>query len=115
MITALAPMTLQLAGADLHRHGALADAVIDDQVGDEPLLVDAQAVLDQLLVQDVQHRLAGDVADEVGARALAARRRRASPGGRLVAVEDDAHVLQRDAPRRRPREQSTSMASWSPR
>src|SRR5581483_2849327 len=37
----------ELAGADLHGDGALADAVFDDQVGHEPLFVDAQAVLDQ--------------------------------------------------------------------
>src|SRR5205814_5843231 len=61
-----------LAGADLHRHAALADAVFDDEVQDKPLFVDAQTLLDQLLVQHVQHRLARDVADEVGAGALLA-------------------------------------------
>ncbi len=84
----------ELAGADLHRHAALADAVFDDEVRDEPLFVDAQAVLDQLLVEDVQQRLAGDVTDEVGAGALLAAEGARAELAVLVAVEDDAHALQ---------------------
>ena len=51
-------------------------------------------VLHQLLVEDVQDRLAGDVGDVVGPRGGgAAERARAEMAG-LVAVEGDAGVLE---------------------
>jgi hypothetical protein len=70
--------------------------VVLDQVGGEPLLVarDPLVVLHQLLVEDVQDRLAGDVGDVVGPRLRGtAERPRAEMSG-LVAVEGDARVLQ---------------------
>ena len=85
-----------LAGEHLHSDDATALAVLDDEVGDEPFLVGADACLDDLLVHDVQDRLARDVGHEEGARvARTAERPRPQPS-LIVAVEDDAHVLQRN-------------------
>src|SRR5205814_181455 len=84
---------VDLAGADLHGNGAFADAVLDDEVGDKPLLVNAEAMLDQLLVEDMEDGLAGYVADEVGALALLAAKGAGAEVACLVAVKDDAHAL----------------------
>jgi hypothetical protein len=71
--------------------------VVEDERGDEPLLeaIDAIAVLEDLLVEHVEHRLAGDVG-HVGGAASSRRRRtaRRSSSPDLVAVEGDPDVLE---------------------
>ena len=58
---------LDLAGAHVHGDDAAAAPVLDDERGDEPLVVGADVQLEGLLVQDVEERLAGDVGDVAGA------------------------------------------------
>ena len=85
------------ARADVARHDADAGAVVvEDQRGDEPLLVaiDAIAVLEDLLVEHVEHRLAGDVRHIGGAVHRGAAERAQVELARLVAVEGDPDVLE---------------------
>ena len=67
-----------------------------EQRGREPLLVavDGLVVLHQLLIEHVQHRLAGDVGDVGGALHRGSAERAQVHFAVLVAVEGDADVLQ---------------------
>ena len=87
---------VQLAGQHLDGHDPAAVAVLDDEVGDEPLLVGADACLEDLLVHHVQDGLAGDVGHEEGAGVAGAAEVPGAEPALFVAVEDDAHVLQVD-------------------
>src|SRR4051794_25375640 len=94
----------RLGGEQLHR--AVADVAGDrataiaglvlHERGDEPLLVavDGPVVLHQLLVEDMQQRLAGDVSDVVGARRGGAAERARAELALGTAVEGDALVLE---------------------
>ena len=88
---------LHAPGADVARHDAHARAVVvEDQRGDEPLLVaiDPLGVLEDLLVEHVEHRLAGDVRDVGGALHRGAAERPQVELALLVAVEGDPDVLE---------------------
>jgi hypothetical protein len=88
---------LHAARADVacHRADALA-VVVEDQRGDEPLLeaVDALAVLQDLLVEHVEHRLAGDVRDVGGPVERRAAERAQVELALLVAVEGHPDVVE---------------------
>ena len=95
-MTALARMGLELSRHHVHGHDAAAHAVVDDEGGAEPLLVRVDTPLLELLPDDVQDGLAGDVGD-------VARPGEAGPsegaGGEatvLAAAEGGAHALQLD-------------------
>ena len=85
-------------GAHVARDHARSSApcVVEEQRGREPLLValDRLVVLHQLLVEHVQHRLAGDVRDVGGALHRGAAERAQVQLAALVAVEGDADVLE---------------------
>ena len=69
--------------------------LVEHQPGREPLLVALDlVVLHQLLVEDVQDRLAGDVGHVVGAGGGGAAEGAGAEQALLVAVEGDAHVLE---------------------
>ena len=101
-----------LGGEQLHR--AVADVagdragdaavVVLDQRGGEPLLVAVHLVeLHELLVEDVQDRLAGDVGHVVGARGARSAEGPLAEAALLVAVEGHPQVLERRAAPRAPR------------
>ncbi len=69
--------------------------------GREPLFVDFDAGFENLIVERDEQRLAGDVADEIGARLRGAAEGARAELAVLVAVEDDAHVLELDDVARR--------------
>ena len=75
------------------RHADAAIAV-EHQVEREPLVVDGDAALDQLLVQHVQQDVAGDVGRVAGARRAAGAERALGDLAVLGAAEHSAHVLQ---------------------
>ena len=85
-----------LAGEHLHGDNAPALAVLHDKVGDEPLLVGTDAGLDDLLVHHVKDRLARDVGDKERPRVAGAAEGAGAEPPLVVAVEDDAHVLELD-------------------
>jgi hypothetical protein len=83
--------------ADLARDDPDAAALlVEHDRGDEPLLVavDHLVVLHQLLVEHVQHRLAGDVGDVGGALHRGAAESTQVDLALLVAVEREADVLE---------------------
>ena len=88
---------LHVARADVARDGARALAlVVEDERRHEPLLeaVDGLVVAHELLVEDVQDRLAGDVGDVRGALLRGAAERAQVELAGLVAVERHADVLE---------------------
>ena len=88
---------LERAGADVARDRAQALAVVvEHERGHEPLLVAREAfvALEQLLVEDVEQGLAGDVGHVVGARLGGAAEGPGAQEPLLVAVEGDPHVLE---------------------
>ena len=88
---------LHHAGADVARDAADArPLVVEDHRGREPLLVavDAVVVLEQLLVEDVEDRLAGDVGDVVRAGRRGAAEGAGAELALVVAVERDPDVLE---------------------
>ena len=87
---------MEFAGQHLDGDHTAAFAVLDDQVGDEPLFIGAHAGLHDLLVHDVEDRLAGDVGDEERPGVARASEGPRSEAPLFVPVEDDAHVLQVD-------------------
>ena len=82
----------------LHLHDDRADAfaVVHDERKDEPLLIDADAELEYLLVQDMQERLPGKVCDEERSRLALPAERADSQFSLGVSVEYHPHVLHRD-------------------
>ena len=87
---------LELAREHLHGDDALALPVLDDEVRDEPLFIGANARLHDLFVHDVQDGLTGDVRHEEGTGVACATECPRPKAAFLIAVEDHAHVLQRD-------------------
>ena len=76
--------------------GGQADAAVavGDEVEREPLLVHRDAALDQLLVEDVQQHVAGDVGRVGGARRAAGAERALGDAAVVHAREHRAHVLE---------------------
>ena len=70
--------------------------VVEEQIGREPLLVAVEllVVLHQLLVEDVEDGVAGDVGHVVGAGLRGATEGPGSEMSGLVAVERDPQVLE---------------------
>ena len=64
--------------------------------GGEPLFVNFDARLENLVVERYQQRLPGDIADEIGTRQRGAAEGAAAKLTLLVAIKDDAHVLELD-------------------
>ena len=84
-------------------HDAAYLAVLDDEGGNEPLFVAADAGLDELLEHHVEQGLPGEVANEEGARAALAAEGPGAQVALVVAVEGDAEVLHvNQGPARRP-------------
>ena len=85
---------LHAAVDEIPRGQADAALAVHHQVEREPLLVDGDLGLDELLVEDVQEDVAGDVGCVAGARGAAGAERALGdlPVGR--AREDAAHVLE---------------------
>ncbi len=90
------PEQVEPARHELQGEHALADPVVHGQGGDEPLLVDPDACLHQLLMEDVEHDLAGDVGHEEGARSLLPTEAAGAEPAVFVPVEGDAHMLKLD-------------------
>ena len=92
----LGPDDEDLPGAYLNGGYSANPAVFFDKSGHEPLFVAPDSRLDQLLEHDVQHGLAGEVADKkCSGAALTAER----PGAQLafvITVEGDTEVLHVD-------------------
>ena len=87
---------MDVAGAYLHDDRAGALAILDDQVEYEPLLVHAHSGPHNLLVQNMEKRLSGEVGDEERAGfALPSKGARAQ-ATLFVAAEGDAVVLHLD-------------------
>ena len=85
---------LHAAVHEIPRGHADAAVAVGHQVEREPLLVDGDAALDQLLVQHVQQDVAGDVGRVAGARRAAGAERALGDLAVLGAAEHGAHVLQ---------------------
>ena len=87
---------MQFARDHLERHDAAAGAAVHVEGGGEPLFVNLDAGFENLVVERDEQRLAGNVADEIrsGLRGAAKRARAELPF--LVAIKDDAHVLELD-------------------
>ena len=87
---------VDVAGPHLHDDRAAALAVLDDEGEDKPLLVDPDVGPDDLLVEDVEEGLAGEVGHEEGACLALSAEGAGAEAALLVAAEDDAHVLHGD-------------------
>ena len=87
---------MELAGAQVHGYDAADGVILADQGRHEPLFIDRGSRFHQLLVDDVEQYLAGNVRHV--ARALP---RLAAKGAQVdlaagAAIEDHAHVLELD-------------------
>ena len=92
----LRPYDVDVSRLHLHDDRAGALALFHDEGQDEPLLVDADAEAQNLLVEDVEEGLSGEVGDEERpGLSLAAERAYAQPA-LVVAVEDHPHILHGD-------------------
>ena len=87
---------VHVAGPHLHDDRAAALAVLDYEREDEPLLVDPDVGLHDLLVQDVEKRLAGEVGYEECAGLPLASKGASTEAALFVPAEDDTHVLHGD-------------------
>ena len=99
----LGAQEVQLAGDHLERDDSAARAALHVEVGGEPLFVDLDAGLEDLIVERDEQRLPGDVADEIGARLRSAAERARAELAVGAAIEDHAHVLELDDVGRAPR------------
>ncbi len=92
---------MQFAGYHLQRDHPAAGTVVHMQRGGEPLFVDFDAGFEDLIVQRHEQRLAGDVADEIGARLRCAAECARAELAVGAAIKNHAHVLELDHVARR--------------